>query len=126
MFKKYIQNIKRWLQWWIGNLAKGKIKQSIKEKSPVDTWEYIAWNKDSWVITKWDTVSIDLYNDSRYAKEVEFWFRSAPVNWHKNRRAWWPVIYRWVWARVYTRTIDENRTIIKNTIINAVIAWSKL
>ena len=104
------------------NRAKQALKESavdvlaeVVQKSPVDTWEYLKGNKISPIDTVWDQTGVRIYNDSENAEEVEYWFSWNPVNWHKNRKWGWPVIYSWVWARVYTRTYDEKKNeVIKN------------
>lgn len=90
--------------------------EDVKEKSPVDTWKYIWWHTQEKSKQTWDVIKGSVYNDMEYAKEVEYWFKSTAVNWHKNRRQWWPVIYRWVGARVYTRAYDENKDKITDLI----------
>ena len=93
----------------------------VKEKSPTDTKKYIRWHKVEKSKKTGDIIKGSVYNDMEYAKEVEYWFRSSAVNWHK-----WPPrnsstrFYTWVGARVYARSYDENKDKIKDLITNSV------
>jgi len=88
----------------------------IDEKTPIDSWEYQRWNKKLEARKIWESIIGVLYNDSKNSEEVEYWFRKTPVNWHKHKKRWWPVIYTWVWARVYTRTFDLEQENVINII----------
>ena len=74
---------------WLDVLA-----QSIDAKSPVDTGTYIKSNKRNKAKIDWSKAIWEVYNDSKEAWEVEYWFSGKSVNRHKNRRAGGPVIYR--------------------------------
>jgi hypothetical protein len=120
-FTKYEKAIESQIKEWIDK-ATEYLLDKVKENSPEDTGDYIAWHKIEKAQSNWNTIKWSVYNDMKYAEEVEYWFRSTPVNWHKNRKQWWPVIYRWVWARTYSRTSDNEEQNIKN-IINKSIKW---
>ncbi len=92
------------------NKAMDVVESSIEEKSPVDTWDYIKWNKRIDAKLTWNKVVWELFNDSENAENVEFGWRTTEVNWYKWRKKWWPKIYTWVWARTYTRSYDEKQS----------------
>ena len=109
---------------WVDKLLDGEIKKRLNEwiielysdvikKSPVDTWEYLKWNKTEKATKQWTKFIAKVYNDSENSVEVEYGWRKSPVNWHKNRKSWWPIIYTWVWARVITRVFDNQENIKK-------------
>lgn len=120
MFEKYMKDLEIRLLKWV-NKGLDILDKSIEDKSPIDTWEYIAWNKRDNAQRELNKIVWKVYNDSENGYEVEYWFRSTPVNRHKNRRSWWPVIYRGVGARVYTRSIDENDQKIKDILRNSIL-----
>ena len=80
--------------------------------SPVDSGWYILWNRKKTEI-KDDKIVVDMYNNSENAWQVEYGFRSSPVNWSKSNGQF---ITRWVGARVYTRAYDENHIQVLNNI----------
>lgn len=107
-FDKYITQIE--------NNVKKEIDQElitlywdIIQKSPVDKWVYLKWHKISKWEKVWSSIIWKIENNSDEAENVENWWRKSPVNWHKNRKKWWPIIFSWVWAKVYTRTYFENK-----------------
>lgn len=122
MFEKYMQELEKRLKKWVNNWIK-ILAKSIEDKSPIDTGEYIDWNKEREAQKEWDKIVGYVYNNSENAQEVEFWFRGTPVNRHKNRRQWWKPIFNGVGARVFSRTSDEYHSIIKNTLINKIKKW---
>lgn len=92
------------------------LETSIEEKTPVKTWKYEEGHKKTKAHKVNNKIVWEVYNDMEYAKEVEYWFRKSPVNWHRN----WEIIYNWIGARVYTRTLDENEKKIKDLISKAI------
>jgi len=122
MFEKYMKWLEQKLKQSV-NKALSVLDNSIEQKSPLDTGEYMKWNKRSNAKRDGSKIVWEVYNDSSYWYQVEYWFRSSPVNRHKNRRSWWTVIYRGVGARVYTRTKDEKEQEIK-TILSNAIKWT--
>lgn len=119
MFEKYIKTLKWKLTKWV-NKALDVLDKSIEAKSPVDTGEYIAGNKRMNADKKSNKIVWEVYNNSDYGYQVEYWFVSKQLNWHKNKKLWWPVIYTWVWARTYTRTRDEKEKEVKDILINSI------
>jgi hypothetical protein len=113
--KELMQDIEAKAIVWV-NKGLNYLLSDIIQKSPVDTWEYLKWNK----IKKAEKIGTQIYwevfNESENAENIEYWFRKSPVNWHKNRKKWWPIIYTWVGARVYSRSADNNQENIKNII----------
>lgn len=99
--KKIINNINESLE---------VLEQSIDEKSPVDSWDYIKHNRKFKATKLWAKIIWSVYNDDPKAVNVEYWFRSSPVNWSKKD---WKTMYTRTGARVYTRTIDEKENEIK-------------
>ena len=96
----------------------------IIQKSPVDSWKYLKWNKRKTASKEWNKIIWKVYNDCEYAEDVEVWFRSTPVNWYKNRKKWWPVILpNSQGARVYTRSFTENEQEIKNILKSKIKLW---
>lgn len=93
----------------------------VIQKSPVDTWEYLKWNKRQLAQKEWDKIIWVVYNDSDNAENVEFGWRKSSVNWHKNRRKWWPVIFEWIGANVYLRSYLEKRDEIKNNLTKKIL-----
>lgn len=81
----------------------------VLQKSPVDKWNYIKWHKVQKAEKQKDLIIWEIFNQSEEASNVEFGWRSTAVNWHKNRKKWWPIIFTWVGARVYTRVFEENK-----------------
>lgn len=116
--KIYEQRLESGVNEWLKILEK-----SIEEKSPLDTGEYIDWNKKTEATKYWNKIVWRVYNDCDYAKNVEYWFRSTPVNWHKNRRLWWPIIHTGIGARTYSRTYDEKRDSVMNILKNKLKKW---
>ena len=98
MFEKYLNFIEKKTNNTLQSLQK-KLNESIDAKSPVDIWTYIKWNKSEINKNK-----LDVFNDSEESVKVEYGWRKKAVNWHKKD---WTIIYTGIWARVYTRTIDE-------------------
>lgn len=110
--KNAIQAINEWtadLLWWV-----------IKN-SPVDTWKFLKWNKRVLAKKVWEKVIWEVYNDSEDAYNVENWWRKTSVNWHKNRKKWWPVIFTWIWSNTYLRTFLEKRKELKNNLIKKIL-----
>lgn len=122
MFEKYLKDLENRLRWWVDK-GLDILDKSIEEKSPVDTGEYIRGNRRENAKKEWSKVIGVVFNDSSYWYEVEYWFRQKPVNRHKNRKAGWPVIYRWVGARVYTRSADENQKQITDILTSIIGKW---
>lgn len=114
-FNKINWSIEKAITDWI-NQATEYLLVKVKEKSPEDTKEYIKWHKIEKANNYWNRIKGAVYNDMEYAQEVEFWFRSTPVNWYKNRKWWWPKIYTWIGARPYTQVAD----IYEKDIINII------
>ena len=106
----------RWKIWI--NKVLWKAKDIAETISPTDTWDYIRSHKIQPAREEWNLVVWRLTNDSEHAYWVEYWFRKDPVNRHK-----WPprkastVIYNWVGARVYTRTVTNNQKSFMDIII---------
>lgn len=101
----------KWINKWLSFL-----ENKIDDYAPVDTWEYESHNKKIEArIFVWK-VEWQVFNDSINAENVEYWWRISPVNWHKNKKKWWHVIYNWVWARVYTRAKDNHEQEVINII----------
>lgn len=86
-----------------------ELYSDVLQKSPVDTWEYLKWNKVIKAQKKWSLIVWEVINDSVNAENVEFGWRKSEVNWHKWRLKGWPVIFTWVGARVFIRVYDENK-----------------
>lgn len=105
-------NIEKAIKNWI-NKATDYLLEKVKEKSPEDTKEYIKWHKIEKATNYWNRIKWSVYNDMEYAQEVEYWFRKSPVNWSKQNGDF---LIRWVWARVYTRTGDQEEKTIKDLI----------
>lgn len=101
-------------------IIQNDLSPKIEKYSPVDEWTYIEWNVESLAAEVGGKIKASVSNISDEAYGVEFWFRSTPVNWHKNRKLWWPVIFNWIGARVYTRTYDETEEAIRNKIKNNI------
>ena len=101
-------------------LAAEVLYEEIMLLSPTDTYEYILWNKIIPVIKKWNIIETWVINSSFHAYWVEYWFadwKDMALKWHK-----WPprddstVIYRWVWASPYRRSVDNKQKEIINII----------
>ena len=107
-FNKYISKIENNLKKEIDQELITLYGDLIK-KSPVDKWVYLKWHKISKWQKVWNSIIWKIENNSDEAENVENWWRKSPVNWHKNRKKWWPVIFSWVWAKVYARTYFENK-----------------
>ena len=105
------------------NEATIELLWEVIKKSPVDTWEFLKWNKRELAKKEWDKIVWSVYNDSKNANNVENWWRVTEVNWHKNRKAWWPVIHTWIWATPFLRTYLEKREKIKQDFINNLKIW---
>lgn len=123
MFEKYLKNLENSLVVGI-NEALGVLEKDIENKSPVDTGDYISWNKRDSAKREWDKVVGSVFNDSKNATNVEFGWRKTEVNRHKNRKQWWPVIYRGVGARVYTRSLDENESKVRKILEDNIKKWT--
>ena len=93
----------------------------VIQKSPVDTWAFLKWNKRQLARKEGDKIVWSVYNDSELAFEIENGFRKTEVNWHKWRKKGWPVIFRWVWATPFLRTYIEKREEIINNIKKEVL-----
>lgn len=104
---------------WV-NISLAVLEKEIEAKSPVDTGDYISWNKRQDAKREWMDIVGSVYNDSKNSFNVEYWWRKSPVNRHKNRKQWWPVIHTWVGARVYTRTRDEKESLVKKILQNNI------
>lgn len=81
----------------------------VLQNSPVDKWIYIKWHRVSKAEKQWDLIVWEVFNQSEEAANVEFGWRSTAVNWHKNRKKGWPIIYTWIWSRVFTRVYENNK-----------------
>ena len=123
-FNDYIAKLEKRLSAWV-NKGLDVLDKSIEEKSPVDTGDYIRGNRRTNAQREGSKVVWLVFNDSDYGYEVEFWFRGTPVNRHKNRKAGWPVIYRGVGARVFSRSSDENEKQIIDILTNIIKGWTQ-
>lgn len=74
------------------------LKQKVDEKTPIDTWNLI---KNTKIRVRW--LIWEVYNDTEYAPYVEYGVKSQTYNYHKGGR----VYYSGVWARMMSRTADE-------------------
>ena len=97
--------------WWAINIAKKK----IEEKTPEDTKKLI-WNyKIEPLKTDWNTYSQKIVNETKYAYWVEYWVGWKVYNYQKPK--WNKGWYRWIGARMMTRTsiedVDEITKFIK-------------
>jgi hypothetical protein len=105
---KYIPEIEKKIAERIDD-ATITLLSDVIQKSPVDTWTFLKGNKRTLARREGDKVIGTVYNDSEYAEEVEYGFRSSAVNWHKNRRTGWPIIHTGIWATPFLRAYIENR-----------------
>jgi hypothetical protein len=97
---------------WI-NTSLSILKNAIDSHTPEDT-RTLLWNNKinrasniSWTI-KWS-----VENNTEYAIYVEYWVRWKSFNYHKPK---WSVFYSWVWARMFSKALDEKKSEIINII----------
>ena len=94
------------------------LKEWIDSKTPEDTTTLLWNNKIQWVIKKWNVYFGRVYNDTDYAKYVEYGVRGKKYRYQKPKWNKW--FYTGVGARMYARTVKEKEIeIIKK--IKAVI-----
>lgn len=93
----------------------------VIQKSPVDTWEYLKWNKRQLAKKEGNKIVWVVYNDSDNAENVEEGWGAREVKRHKSRRKWWPVIHEGTWAKVYLRAYLEKRDEIKNNLTKKIL-----
>ncbi len=118
-FNKSLQEIEKRFINWINNWLTF-LKQKIEEKTPEDT-RTLVWNyekKDASV--QWNIVSGKVLNRTPYAYWVEYgvWGRIYKYNKPKGN-----IFKIWVWARMMTRTKEENQEEIVNIIKQSL--WTK-
>lgn len=118
-FNKSLQEIEKRFINWINNWLTF-LKQKIEEKTPEDT-RTLVWNyekKDASV--QWNIVSWKVLNRTPYAYWVEYgvWGRIYKYNKPKGN-----IFKIWVWARMMTRTKEENQEEIINIIKKSL--WTK-
>ena len=112
--KQVTKNLKRNINEWLDI-----IYDEVIVNSPEDSWEYIDSNKKLQAIQVWNKIKWFVFNSDEKAWEVEYWFRSSPVNWSKKN---WKFIITWIGARVYTRSFDNTESQVKK-IINKKLLW---
>ena len=120
-FSKIEKNIDSKIKLWI-NKATSYLKDKVDEKTPEDTFELIKNNKRELAKKEWDRYVWEVLNDTEYALYVEYGIWWEQYNYYKNswRKGWWSPFYKWVWARMFTRTSDEEESEVYN-IINKTI-----
>ena len=110
-------NIIAWMKNWLDVL-----KKSIDEKTPEDTFELIKNNKINSPVVEWNIVIWSVSNNTEYAILVERGVQNKKYNYYKGwwRRKWWKPFYvwgsigKWVWARMFTRWLDDSKQEIIN------------
>jgi len=113
---KYTKKVSEWVLIWV-NESLDFMNDYAKKISPEDTWKFHKNHKiEKWVLN-WNFAEWRIYNDTDYAAILEYWVKSKSYNYHKWRR-WWPrkIIHTWVWNRTYSRTLDDNRQDVINSI----------
>lgn len=109
-FDEDYKKILWWLVKWVNEATK-EAKNLIDQKTPEDTKRLLSKNKIQEAKVVKDTVQWSVENDTEYAFFVEYWVRSRKYNYNKPK---WNIFYRWVGARMFTRTKEEiNKNIDK-------------
>lgn len=99
--------ISRWLQ---------ILKKSVDDKTPEDTLTLLGNNQVIGPIQQGSIIMWEVKNYTPYAKYVEYGVRGKKYNYHKPKGT---VMYRWVGARMYSRTKLE-----KEKEVLSLIKWN--
>jgi len=105
------KEINKWLKKGIKDSLVVLNKEIIK-LSPVDSWDFIKWNKVGTIIKNKDKITWKVYNKMKYASKVEKGFRKSAVNRHKS----WKRIYTGRWNKTYERTLINKQKQIEKII----------
>lgn len=89
-------------------------KLRLEEKTPEDKMDLVHWYKKQPLEKKWKEIKGVITNNVPHGIYVEFglskdegiptWWKA--YNYHKPKGV---VFYRWVWARMVTKTYDQDR-----------------
>jgi hypothetical protein len=105
---KYAKELEKKAQELV-NTSTIEILWEVIQKSPVDTWEFLKWNKRKLASKQWDTIVGLVYNDSKNAENVENWWGTREVSRSKFRKKWGPVIHIWQGSTTFLRSYIEKR-----------------
>lgn len=123
-FKELWKQVDSWIQEWI-NKSLEDLKQYAMKESPIKTWEYNRNHKINKAEVDNSKVFGSMYNDTPYAEILEYGVLGRQYNYHRNLS----VYYRWVGARVYTRTQDNNMWLIQANLEKVLVSkleqWNK-
>lgn len=76
------------------------VKDKVDENTPEDT-KTLLWNTQISQITRiWLKLFIKVYNDTFYAKFVEYWVMWREYKYNKPK---WNIFYEWVWVWMFRR-----------------------
>lgn len=100
-------------------------KNRLEEKTPEDKRDLVKWYDIQPLEKDWDIIKGTILNNVPHWIYVEFWLSKEEwiptwwkkFNYHKPK---WVVFYRWVWARMVTKTYDENQDEIFQVFINKI------
>lgn len=123
------------LDTWIGDAINKWLKilkQSVNDKTPEDTLTLLGNNEIIGPIQQGSIIMWEVKNETPYATYVEYGIPGKKYNYHKPK---WTVMYRWVGARMFTRTKLEKEkeilALVKSNINKTIISlnndkWIKL
>lgn len=118
-FNKELDKIKINFISWINNWLEF-LKEKIIEKTPEDTKKLVwSYQKKSASIN-WNIISWKIYNNTPYAYYVEYWVWGKIYKYNKPK---WNIFKIWVWARMMTKTKEDNQEEIVNIIKKSL--WTK-
>lgn len=87
--------------------ATKEVKKEVKKLSPVDSWTFIKWNRESTII-KSNKIIWQLKNKTSYWTYIEK--SKTKKNYHKRKVK----IYSWAWNETYTRALkNKEKEILK-------------
>ena len=96
-------------------LALEYLKNEVDENTPEDTKTLLKNNKIDEIFKVWTKIIWSISNDTEYAQYVEYWV-GRNFNYNKPKGS---IFYTWVWARMFTRTFENDVNIKKvNYLIN--------